>query len=84
MRISRYHRQRALGQRLIELRTTVGLSQREVAARMGWNTAYVGDVERGLRHGLTRQELLDYLGAVGSEDVELRRELVAMWQAIRQ
>ena len=84
MRVSRYHRQRALGQRLIDLRTTVGLSQRQVAARIGCNTTYVGDIERGLRHGLTRQELLDYLGAIGSEDVELRRELVAMWQEIRQ
>lgn len=83
MAVSRYHKQRALGERLLKLRTTAGLSQRQVAARMGCKAAYVGHIESGRRHRLTMQELLSYLGAVGSEDQQLRRELVAMWRDIR-
>jgi transcriptional regulator with XRE-family HTH domain len=74
-----------LGQRLAEQRRAARLSQGEVAARIGWDTAGpVYGIERGLRLRMTRRDLLAYLGAIGSEDAELRAELISMWRQIKR
>jgi transcriptional regulator with XRE-family HTH domain len=75
---------RRLGQRLAELRQARGLSQGDVATRIGWDTAGpVSRMEQGLRQRVTRRDLLAYLGAIGSEDAELRGGLIGMWREIK-
>jgi ribosome-binding protein aMBF1 (putative translation factor) len=74
-----------LGQWLAELRQARGLSQGEVAARIGWDTpSTVSRLENGLRQKVTRRDLLAYLGAIGSEDAQLRGELIGMWREIKR
>ena len=80
------HDQRVrLGQRLAQLRQARGLSQGDVAARIGWDTpGPVFRMEQGLRQRVTRRDLLAYLGAIGSENAELRGELIGMWREIQR
>jgi hypothetical protein len=33
---------------------------------------------------VTRRDLLAYLGAIGSEDAELRADLISMWREIKR
>jgi transcriptional regulator with XRE-family HTH domain len=73
-----------LGQRLAELRKAQGLTQGDVAARIGWDyPSPVCQLERGQRQKVTRRDLLAYLGAIGSEDPELRGELIGIWREIK-
>jgi transcriptional regulator with XRE-family HTH domain len=74
-----------LGQRLVELRQARGLSQGDVATRIGWETpGPVLRMEQGLRQRVTRRDLLAYLGAIGSEDAQLRGELIELWREIQR
>lgn len=74
---------RGLGQRLAKLRQARGLSQGDVAVRIGWETpGPVLRIEQGLRQRVTRRDLLAYLGAIGSEDAQLRGELIDIWREI--
>jgi len=74
-----------LGQRLAELRQAKGLNQGDVADRIGWDTpSTVSRLENGLRQKVTRRDLLAYLGAIGSEDADLRGELIGMWREIKR
>ena len=74
-----------LGQRLAELRQARGLTQGDVAARIGWDTAGpVCRIEQGLRQRVTRRNVLAYLGAVGSDDATVRDELIGIWRELKR
>jgi transcriptional regulator with XRE-family HTH domain len=68
-----YHRFRAL---LVEARKAAGLTQQELAARLGRPQSYVSKSERGERR-LDVVEFVEIALALGIDPVEMVREYVS-------
>jgi transcriptional regulator with XRE-family HTH domain len=68
-------RHEALRHILIERRKRAGLSQQEVAARLGRNQTFVSAVERG-QHRVTVVEFLEMCEAIGFDPHAVIRRLV--------
>jgi transcriptional regulator with XRE-family HTH domain len=59
---------------LLEARVRAGLTQRAVAARLGWNQRTVHDIETGERR-LAVEEFLVYAAALGTTPARLLRAI---------
>jgi hypothetical protein len=74
-----------LMQRPADLRQARGLRQGGVAARVGWESRSTAcRMEQRQRQRVTRRGVLASLDASGSEDADLRGELIGIWREIRR
>ena len=58
-----------LGRRLALVRKRTGMTQKELAERIGWNPSQVGRIEAGY-HELTVKTLMSYMRGVGITGID--------------
>lgn len=70
-----------LGQKIIQLRTLLGITQKELARRMGTSQQAISRLERGTDNGFTLRTLAKLARATGTElIVDFRRDHESGWK----